>query len=196
MNIIHDNFIGIYEGAFSSSYCDKLIKYHDWASTNNKVWGRNEPETRKKDVSCTLNPNNVDEIIYTSQNLCGLMEEFNNVFWGACYKDYAETYSVLNNHDPHTIFTYKIQKTLPGGGYHIWHCESGERLFSSRIAAYILYMNDVEEGGETEFLYLSKRVAPKKGTLIIFPSGFPWTHRGNPPLSGEKYIMTGWIEFS
>jgi hypothetical protein len=53
----------------------------------------------------------------------------------------------------------------------------------------------VEEGGETEFLYLSQRVKPKTGRLVIFPSGYVHTHRGNPPLSGEKYIMTGWIEF-
>ena len=40
------------------------------------------------------------------------------------------------------------------------------------------------------------RVAAKKGRLVIFPANYPWTHRGNPPLSGEKYIMTGWVEFS
>jgi len=56
-------------------------------------------------------------------------------------------------------------------------------------------LNDVEEGGETEFLYLKKRFKPIRDRLLIFPAGFTHTHRGNPPLSGDKYILTGWVEF-
>ena len=52
-----------------------------------------------------------------------------------------------------------------------------------------------DRGGETEFLYQHKRVSPKTGSLMICPSSFTHTHRGNPPLSGVKYIMNGWIEF-
>jgi hypothetical protein len=59
----------------------------------------------------------------------------------------------------------------------------------------IIYLNDVEDGGETEFIYQSTRVKPKKGTVVIAPSSFTHTHRGNPPLNGEKYIFTSWIEF-
>jgi len=57
-----------------------------------------------------------------------------------------------------------------------------------------VFLNDVDEGGETEFLYQNKRIAPKKGRMVIWPSSFTHTHRGNPPLSGSKYIITGWIE--
>jgi hypothetical protein len=60
--------------------------------------------------------------------------------------------------------------------------------------AFILYLNDVEDGGETEFLYYHKRIKPKQGTLILFPAGYTHTHRGNPPLKGSKYILTGWVE--
>ena len=61
--------------------------------------------------------------------------------------------------------------------------------------AFTLYLNDVEEGGETEFLYLSRRIEAKVGRLAIFPASFEYTHRGNPPISNEKYILTGWVEF-
>jgi hypothetical protein len=53
----------------------------------------------------------------------------------------------------------------------------------------------VQEGGETEFLYQHMRVKPEQGTLVIWPAAFTHTHRGNPPLSNEKYIVTGWTEF-
>ena len=61
-------------------------------------------------------------------------------------------------------------------------------------STFILYLNDVEEGGETEFLYYPKRIKPKQGTIILFPGSMTHTHRGNQTLSNEKYIITGWVE--
>jgi len=61
--------------------------------------------------------------------------------------------------------------------------------------AFILYLNDVADGGETEFLYYPRRIKPKTGKLVLFPGGYTHTHRGNPPLLGTKYILTGWVEF-
>ena len=57
--------------------------------------------------------------------------------------------------------------------------------------AWMVYLNDVEEGGETEFLYQKRKVKPKKGTILIWPGGYTHLHRGNPPMS-DKYIATGW----
>jgi hypothetical protein len=59
----------------------------------------------------------------------------------------------------------------------------------------MLYLNTVTEGGETEFLYQSKRVKAEKGTIVLCPTGFTHTHRGNPPLTGTKYLMNTWLEF-
>jgi hypothetical protein len=198
MKVEHDEFVGVYDDVFSPMYCDRLIEYFEWCKNNNKIWNRDTAERFKKDTSTALNPGSqtIEEISFVRENLTGLIQEFNTCFWDTCYKDYSETYSTLDDYEAHTVYSYKIQKTLPGGGYHLWHCESAIKSFTRRIGVYILFLNDVEEGGETEFLYLSKRIKPKKGRLVIFPPNFPWTHRGNPPLSGEKYIMTGWIEFT
>jgi hypothetical protein len=196
MQVEHDNFVGIYDGVFSSEYCDKLIKHFEWCNNNNRSFGRPESQHIKSDISTSLNPNNVIEIDYMSANIREYIDEFNRGFWDVCYADYLKVYGVLSQAEKHTVFTYKIQKTLPGGGYHVWHCEDGDKAHMGRLGVYILYLNDVEEGGETEFLYLSKRIKAKKGRLIIFPPNYPWAHRGNPPLSGEKYILTGWTEFA
>ena len=88
----------------------------------------------------------------------------------------------------------KVQKTLPTEGYHSWHIEHGRGYYNeARAFVFSIYLNDVEDGGETEFLHFSKRVQPKAGRIVIWPAGFPYVHRGNPPLSGEKYILTSWM---
>jgi hypothetical protein len=56
----------------------------------------------------------------------------------------------------------------------------------------MVYLNDVDEGGETEFLYQQVKIKPKRGTVVIWPGGFTHLHRGNPPLK-NKYIATGWL---
>ena len=86
----------------------------------------------------------------------------------------------------------KLQKTKPSGGYHLWHHEQATADSSERVLVWSIYLNDVEEGGETEFLYQSKRIKARKGKILIFPASFTHTHRGNPPLLDDKYILTGW----
>ena len=88
----------------------------------------------------------------------------------------------------------KIQKTEPAQGYHVWHSENTQKHHSSRLLTWILYLNTIEDGGESEWLYLSKRSKAQEGKLVLWPAGFTHTHRGNPPLKETKYIMTGWVE--
>jgi hypothetical protein len=122
-------------------------------------------------------------------------QHFTEVFWRDVYNKYANEIGILNQLDRHTTYGTKLQRTAIGGGYHVWHCEHSSGDNANRLMAYILYLNDVDEGGETEFLYQHCRVKAKQGSVVLFPAGFTHTHRGNPPLSNEKYILTGWIEF-
>lgn len=195
-NIEHENFVGIYDNFFSEELCQNLIDHFEWCLTNNRTYGRGSTdEYLKSDRSTNLNPCAIEELRLSLPHVEQYVQAFNSVFWDECYADYIKNYSILGQYEKHSIMTYKLQKTRPTEGYHIWHCEDSSINFSKRIGTYILYLNDVEDGGETEFLYLSKRISPKAGRLLIFPANYPWAHRGNPPLSGVKYIMTGWTEF-
>lgn len=192
-----EDFIRVYDNALSTEFCNGAINYFEWCLANNKTWNRTEATANyKKDTSTSLNPVNTQDILFSSDNLGHLTAEFNDVFWNTLWPDYAAQFDTLNSFDRMSIFTYKIQKTLPGGGYHIWHSEQGSAVCNKRVAVYTLYLNDVLEGGETEFLYQNTRVPPKQGRLCIFPAAYTHTHRGNPPLRAPKYLMTGWIEFA
>ena len=85
------------------------------------------------------------------------------------------------------------------GGYPYWHCElyprdpSAETLH--RHVLWTIYLNDGFSEGETEFLYQGRKIAPRTGSLLIAPTAFTHTHRGNRPVGGDKYIATSWILF-
>ncbi|TMP71044.1 proline hydroxylase, partial [Pseudoalteromonas ruthenica] len=91
---------------------------------------------------------------------------------------------------------YEVNK----GGYPYWHSEVYPQLGHNealhRVLLFMFYLNDVQDGGETEFVYQNKRIAPKKGTMVIAPGYFTHTHRGNKPVSNDKYILTSWVLFN
>ena len=86
-----------------------------------------------------------------------------------------------------------LQKTEIGGGYHKLHTESTGYYNTSRTLAWMIYLNDVEDGGETEFPHQRMKIKPKENMGVIWPGGVTHFHRGNPPYSNEKFILTGWL---
>lgn len=86
------------------------------------------------------------------------------------------------------------------GNYQYWHSEIfpevGENTALHRMLLFIIYLNDIEEGGETDFFYQERSIKPKAGTMIIAPCGFTHTHRGNIPRSNDKYVLTSWMLYN
>ncbi|MBU3020598.1 2OG-Fe(II) oxygenase [Aestuariibacter sp. A3R04] len=86
------------------------------------------------------------------------------------------------------------------GGYPYWHSEIYPQLPHNdalhRVLLFMFYLNDVEDGGETDFYYQQRSVTPKVGRMVIAPAGFTHTHRGQIPKSNDKYILTSWLLFN
>jgi len=188
------DFIGIYENAFTEKECENAINsfetYHKKGYSYTRLSEPNSILNKKDDTAVNINP--IIELDWDP----GFIAPFHDRFYNYIYPLYNIQYPIVQCLKKHRSKYIKIQKTLPTQGYHMWHCEiDGSDSCKDRVLSWILYLNDVEEGGETEFLYQSLRFKPKTGTFIMFPAHFTHTHRGNPPLSGVKYIATGWIEF-
>jgi hypothetical protein len=80
---------------------------------------------------------------------------------------------------------YQLQKS----GHYRWHHDSRIEHGRERIVTFIWYLNTIEEGGHTGFLY--KSVKPETGKFVFFPSTWDYVHCGFP--SKDKYIITGWL---
>lgn len=99
----------------------------------------------------------------------------------------------LSNVDAFDISpTFNMQRYLPGEGFTGWHCERASNKFSNRILVWMIYLNTVTDGGETEFYYQHHFEEPVEGKLLIWPSDWMYLHRGVPSFTQTKYILTGW----
>ena len=188
-----ENFIGIYDGYISEELCKNNInlfeQQHKFNRTLDRIVNEDADVDVKEDRQLFLNPSTIETWINDVKPLI--------VNFDIALKHYEKRTGVkkIHGNEDFEYTSMKIQKTLPGQGYHIWHVEHDPRRTPEcrRILAWTIYLNDVDEGGETEFLHQKIRVAPKAGRIVIWPATFPYLHRGNPPLKGEKYIMTSWM---
>ena len=66
---------------------------------------------------------------------------------------------------------------------------------SNRYLVFLWYLNDVTQGGETEFCDLGMRVDARAGRLLMFPPYWMFQHAGLPPVSNDKYIVSTYLTF-
>lgn len=96
-----------------------------------------------------------------------------------------------------------ILKYTPGQEYkahYDYFAEHSRAAENNRISTLVMYLNDVEEGGETFFPKLNLSIAPKKGSAVYFEYFYNdkslnelTLHGGAPVIKGEKWVATQWM---
>jgi hypothetical protein len=90
---------------------------------------------------------------------------------------------------------YKIQHYRKDQGHFKWHFDAlGPGTWHRQIAM-IIYLNSVEEGGETCFHRQSLRIKPVAGDALFFPTFWTHAHCGEVPRSEDKYIISSFVSF-
>lgn len=166
-------------------YCDELIQYH---KTGNKRPGMVAQgiDTSIKDSTDVNFNNDVLSRIGYGKVLSRCVDLYLNRY------EQAQGQYGFGIIEPCNIIHYK-----PNGGFKIWHKErqSSELPSAVRHLVWMTYLNDVTDGGETEFLYQNVKIKAEKGLTLIWPSDWTHTHRGIVSPTQEKYIVTGYFSF-
>jgi prolyl 4-hydroxylase len=172
------------DNILSSTECDMLIKYCKYKHLSDSTIFNNNSNVinnnrKSKTTWFKLNEN---EIEYKCSKIA---KELTNT------NDY-------NLEDLQLVY-------YPVGGYFKPHYDATKNtdvntIVTSREYTLLIYLNDVEKGGETVFPYLNLEIKPKKGKGILFrtlddndriiPESF---HGGKPVIKGEKWICNKWI---
>ena len=186
-----EDFIGMWDNNIDEDICKELIKYYDWTVKNNYNISSDIGEKREDEERD-------DEAIFIGSSSMQYPSSLCNQYWECleqCVEEYMTKYSIEIVGNLHS-WMFKVHKVKEKQGYHVWHYENGGYEVRDRFLTFMTYLQAPSEGGETEFLYQSKRIDPVVGRTLIWPPGFTHKHRGNPPLKGEKIYITGWFNIS
>jgi|TARA_B100000902_G_scaffold399734_1_gene472169 hypothetical protein len=197
------DFIGVWENFVPAPLCQQIITYGDKIFNGDLANTINEEDDT--DLGGSLSESKIMEgsemygSAYNRHDSAFMLNYASakytsniNQMLKACANHYCSHFSTLKKT---RMFSsdIKMQRTPPGGGYHSWHYENGTVECAARELTWMIYLNDIEEGGETEFMYQKRRVKPTVGTVVIFPAGLTHVHRGGFLLGDkDKYIVTGW----
>ena len=82
------------------------------------------------------------------------------------------------------------------------HVDVMNHATAKRFLAFFIYLNDVEEGGESEFFFnkpgtfIPFKVEPKRGRMLMFPPTWQYYHAGLKPISGKKYLIHSYCHYA
>tara|TARA_A100001015_G_scaffold292828_1_gene368626 strand:+ start:34 stop:669 length:636 start_codon:yes stop_codon:yes gene_type:complete len=186
----HPSFIGSYILS-DLTICDKLIDYLN-DPLGNSGEGKVKAGGTFNNVVNKKAKDSIDRGLGNDPISCEYSMQLQQ-----CLDCYLEEYTSANRVDAFldNIEYGNVQKYPMGGAYHAWHSERSGLSTCRRHLVYMTYLNDVFDGGETEFFYQKIKIKPKKGLTIIWPSDWTHTHRGLPSTTEIKYIVTGWYCF-
>jgi prolyl 4-hydroxylase len=172
------------DNVLSSEECDRLIKYSKYKTLSDSVVFNNNYNT--------VNDTRISKTAWFELNENDVVSKCSNI---------AKKMTKKNDNN-----LEKLQLVYyPVGGYFRPHHDATKNStivtdVSSREYTLLIYLNDVEEGGETVFPILNLEIKPKKGKGILFrtldendkiiPESL---HGGNPVIKGEKWICNNWI---
>ena len=173
------------------SLCDDLIAFFETHQSNqtqgHTAGGMNTQA--KNSIDLTIRPREMDQ-----EDHAPVRAYIDALF--ACHKDYLEQWPFLQKFLGRVdIGSFNIQRYEPGGHFLKVHSERTTLETSHRVLAWMTYLNDIGDGGATEFVHQELKVQPQKGKTLIWPAEWTHAHKGNVVNSGTKYIITGWMHF-
>ena len=188
-NFIHEDYIS------DVNICDGLIK---WFHSNKKFHvsgivaaAKDQTKDPKLKKSTDL-PFNLDNIMKEVKVVGSYGNELQFIL-----ERYLKVYSLSNQVEPFGINEpVNIQYYKPYEGFTAIHSErSGFKSTIGRHLAFQTYLNTVQDGGETEFIYQQYKCKAVKGKTLIWPVDWTHSHRGIVSPTEDKYIITGWYTF-
>lgn len=180
-----NDYIFVYENALDENICDFLISFFEQVADKHERYDNNGVPN--------FTQFNFTENIKLNSNL-NLVHDYivQKIF------EYKEKYckSIDKNVFPsdHGMEQLRIKKYNLGGDDRFdTHVDVVDYPSSRRFLSFFWYLNTVENGGETVFENL--QIEPSKGKLVMFPPLWLFPHKGNPPISEEKYLLSTYLHY-
>ena len=180
-----DDLIHVYENALDSKTCDFLVTVFDNASHLHESV-ENEGKPNFTQFNLTKNKNTTDELNKVHNHLIKKVNKYRDLYY-----EFVDSRVFPSEH---SFEQFRIKRYNTGGEDRFdTHVDVADYSSARRFLSFMFYLNDVSEGGETVFR--DRKITPKKGSLLVFPPLWMYPHRGDPPISNPKYIMSTYLHY-
>jgi prolyl 4-hydroxylase len=181
------SYVQVFDDALPLDFCAQMIASFQQMSEHHVV---RKPGWRE----------GLDASAWTELDISALADD---AFKGFFYKKVDDYLAVYNQRLGLTIpvpaspqiSAMRIKRYVAGTGEAFQPHFDAIYEVAHRYLVFLWYLNDVEEGGETEFCDLGIKVPARAGRLLMFPPYWMFQHAGRPPLSGDKYFMSLYLLF-
>ena len=191
INTEQTNFIGCWN-LENNKLCSEIIEFFEDNKKLQKqgITGQGKNLKLKKTTDITINPNDLKNPKFK------ILEKYIDELH-KCYMDYQKQWPFLKTMlKKIDIPAFNIQKYSRGDHFAHLHSERTSLSTLHRLFAWMTYLNDVEDGGKTNFSHYGISIKPQKGKTLIWPAEWTHAHAGEILNDGKKYIITGWMHFS
>ena len=191
INTQQTHFIGCWN-LKNDKLCNDITKFFE----NNKnlqkqgVFGGGKENLKMKStIDIAINPNDLKNPEYKIFNqYIGELHK--------CFSEYQNQWpflkTMIKNID---IPSFNVQKYSKGDHFSHMHSERTSLNTLHRLFAWMTYLNNVDDGGQTNFSHYGLKIKPEIGKTLIWPAEWTHAHSGEILKSGTKYIITGWMHF-
>jgi hypothetical protein len=118
------------------------------------------------------------------------------------WKVYQHTHNLQDTQYPKTYGyeAFRMKRYLPNGRDEFaLHTDVGSHASARRFVSFLLYLNTVEVGGETQFGPHQEHplvtIPAVTGRLLMFPPLWTHPHWGCKVTSGPKYILSSYLHY-
>tara|TARA_R100000808_G_scaffold18202_1_gene39987 strand:- start:887 stop:1429 length:543 start_codon:yes stop_codon:yes gene_type:complete len=179
MNLIHK-----VSSAYSKKSCNNLIEWFENNIDKANPGGVGYNKLSNREICLEVKTQN--DYFNLGQTLVSSIESFKSA------------YPPINKYIGKWVINNFVQlvKYDPNHYYSDIHCENdGHPKFLKRVFAWMIFLNDIKEGGGTKFLFQDFIAEPKAGDFYIWSAAWTHLHQGINAPKETKYIVTGWCDY-
>ena len=196
---MNPQFIKVYKNALPSNLCSDII------STYEKLWKEQEEQIKKMSLCYSEE----GEKICGACN-CQRLDIMQHIEFKGFFNQVIRRFELLISqykkdviiHDcqwpkRYRYENFRVKRYLSDGEQqHNTHVDVSNSDDAKRFLAFVCYLNDDFDGGETIFPQYNFQTSVATGSVLVFPVTWSYLHRGKPLTGGyAKYILGSFLQY-
>lgn len=179
------DLVKVYDNSVEDYVCDYLVGFFE-KSVDLQTKVENDRKPNFTEINLTENSKHTEDITNIHNYFIQKTFEYRNKYYEFIDKRCFP--------EEHNFEQFRIKRYVPNSNEAFdTHVDVADYESARRFLSFFWYLNDVTDGGETEFLDLT--IKPKKGRLVVFPPLWLFPHKGIEPISNSKYIISTYLHY-